>query len=899
MLLVADATHPAAAANSATEYLDENNDRPFGGINRYYTASALADQLITTHSGSLNLFDTLVITSGTGKAPDAAIGSGLAGAREAALLLTETDQLHPLAERFIERNDIREVLVLGGPQAISQTVIDELAEIDQLSETDIIRVAGEDRIATSVAVARMLGEPGEYCDSGLVSAILVNANSPVDAAVVAPLAYKLKLPVLYTNTDSLTPQITAYLTEAEIEHVVVMGSTAELSPAIIVAAQAAGVMNSTRIEGNTPAARSATLAANLQRCNRVAVADATFALVDARNPLDAAAAGPLLGAGLGAPNRSGGGGGASSQALVPILLVDDTLPSEVSLLLEKTRRQDATEAFVSAQLVALGGTERISDAVMEAALDAVVTSPPLTAQIAATVDSDTVTISFSDAVTDEPATTVAGLAQHDVKRRDNYFVAGSALLPADQFKINGRTVIIELASYTLQAGDIIEVANGAIKGAADDNRTVKGVRLVVLEAKPDLNRPELSLELAQNSPVVVVLVDEANPLGAESKPLAAGDINVERADGTTVPLAENAVVMAADGRRYVVDLQGDLRLQVGDVVRVAADAIRDASGRSSRSRRATVVSNQASPRVVTATISDEETLIDPGVDGLIGTADDVVRVARLRLRMAGEDAAPGTWVACDVSAGEDCLPEFELKARTNGRENGVAGNKWSLQLSYDATVSEIEAVATTGRSVVSVTYGAAARVSDVIAALQANDAVVSRFEILDSHEAADPLMRPPPPSANGAGPSADSVLLKFSGGAGRVKLKLTYNDVLAAFNGINFDGTNLDGAGTGSDTNTAICALPANSPASLVDLRAGGALRAAQTSTAFVGSPTDPIIWEIAYDPPARTATVTLTSSTDQLPTAASTLVLPAGLGVNFDCALSAAVDEQRLLDIK
>ncbi len=883
----------AAAANSADELVNTSGARPFGGIDRYHTAAALAEQLVASRSGSPDFVDTVIVAGGGRGAPDASVASGLAGARNAAVLLTEPDRLHPLVKRFIERNLIDYVIVLGGTQAVSNAVVDELTQISHLREQNIKRIAGSTRITTSTAVASALGEPGEYCDSGMVSAILVGAESLADAAVVASLAYKAKLPILFAHQNSLMPEVSQYLAAAEIEHLVVMGSTAELSEEVVVAAQAAALSSAVRIDGDDPSTRSVTLARALQQCATFEVSDRAFALVDSRNPIDAAAAGPPLGAAfgsavVGSPELSG--------SLVPILLVDDTLPSSVSLLLEEIPRQDSSENFVTAQLIAIGGAERLATEVMEAALDAAATAPALTARISATVGTNKVLVSFSDGVANEEPVSGADLAKHDVKNKNNYLVAGEFLLSADLLTIDSNVLTILLSDYVIQAGDTIEVVGDTIKGAAKDNRTVKGARAVAIKQAPDSTRPRLRLDLAENAPVIAVLVDEVNPFGADSKALELGDITVTRADGQNVPLAVDGIVGSTNGLRYLVDLQGDLRLQAGDEVRVAVDSVKDAGGRGNRSLRTTVAANSSLPRVITATIAGPETLTDPGPDAVLGSLDDFLRNASLQIAQTTPSEAITAWVACDT-VNENCSPEFELKARTIGREGGVLGNRWSLQLTYDSTAGtngsdELTVEVSTTRAVISVTYGDEARVSGVIRALRSNNTVVSRFEILDANEATDPLLR--------VAGAANLVTFRFGGGASRAEIVLTYNEVLAQFNEISAasaeaEPTKADGDLATTPAALAGCTAPDVTPQAPGDPRAGGILKSAQTDTAFTGISGDSIVWSIRYDPPSSKVFITLTSETDALPTSASTLILPAGLGVNFDCVTSVLEDSQRL----
>ncbi|HCB37345.1 MAG TPA: hypothetical protein DEP66_03870 [Acidimicrobiaceae bacterium] len=504
---------------------------------------------------------------------------------------------------------------------------------------------------------------------------------------------------------------------------------------------------------------------------------------------------------------------------------------------------------------------------MDAALDAATTSAPLTARPVAVPGTSTVTVFFSEPVTDDPPAPDGAVAGHDAKNPAHYSVAGGGLLAADTLSMSGRVLTIELGDYLLRAGDTIGVADAAVKGVGDDNRTVRGTQVTIAERKPDGVRPRVSLAVAHNAPAVVVLVEEENPFGAQSRALTAADVSVERADATPVPTAPGAVAVSDDGLRYSVELADGARLRAGDVVLVRAGAVGDADGNLNRSLRVVVGANSDAPRVLVATVTAPRTVVEAGLDTIAGTDDDVSHDAALALARG----ADGAWSAC--APDDACVPEFGLAARAVGRESGVAGNEWNFDFVYSGDgagngPAEVTAsvTASTSRTSIAVAYDDDARVSDVVAALRADDTVVSRFEITDANDAGDPLVGPPVPGGASS--------FRFTGGVGSVELVLTYNDLLQSFGQI---------AAAGAATGTACPAPPA-----------GGLLRDAQTDDAWTGrSDDDPagyIAWDVDFDPPARTVVVALTSSSGPLPTAGLSLVLPAGLAVNYDCAASAAV---------
>lgn len=134
------------------------------------------------------------------------------------------------------------VVILGGPQAVSPTVEQQLR--GRLAGRDVQRIAGADRFATAAAVSERVAAPG----TGL--ALLARGDEPADAVAAGAAAARAGIPILLTQRDHL-PEVTATtLSELGVRTVLVLGGPAAVSPTVTetLAARGYGV---TRLAGAT------------------------------------------------------------------------------------------------------------------------------------------------------------------------------------------------------------------------------------------------------------------------------------------------------------------------------------------------------------------------------------------------------------------------------------------------------------------------------------------------------------------------------------------------------------------------------------------------------------------------------------------------------------------------
>ena len=159
---------------------------------------------------------------------DALASATLALAEQAPVLLVPTGELPDDVLEEIERvlGGPGRIYLLGGEAAIVPAVADELTGLGH----DVVRVAGDDRIATSVAIAQFLVDAG----AEVSEVVLASATTFPDALSGAAYAADKRAPVLLTAPDVLSSAVHDLLmTLGTDTAVTVVGGTAGVSDAIV------------------------------------------------------------------------------------------------------------------------------------------------------------------------------------------------------------------------------------------------------------------------------------------------------------------------------------------------------------------------------------------------------------------------------------------------------------------------------------------------------------------------------------------------------------------------------------------------------------------------------------------------------------------------------------------
>lgn len=112
---------PNAFGFPLTGYSSDKGLRVYGE-NRFGTAVEVAKRYLEYTGKKI---DTIVLTDGMNY-PDALASAPMVGNRNAALLLTRKNALPEETKAYLQENDIKEVIVIGGENAVSGNVVQEI-----------------------------------------------------------------------------------------------------------------------------------------------------------------------------------------------------------------------------------------------------------------------------------------------------------------------------------------------------------------------------------------------------------------------------------------------------------------------------------------------------------------------------------------------------------------------------------------------------------------------------------------------------------------------------------------------------------------------------------------------------------------------------------------------------
>ena len=253
------------------------------GLDRYSTAAQAATAAFTVAT-------TVVITSGT-TFPDALSASYLAGAVGGPILLTDPATLSPPAAAAITALRARTATIVGGPFAVSIPVEQQLTAMG----LTVTRVSGATRYDTSAAVALSQSASHVGTVGGMPTAILASGATFPDALAAGPLAFARALPVILTDSATLSAPAAAALRTLGVTHVLIAGGVASVSSAVEAALDASGI-TTTRLAGADRFDTAARIAA--YAVNDLGFSFTRPALADGTEFPDALAAGPFAGKSL-------------------------------------------------------------------------------------------------------------------------------------------------------------------------------------------------------------------------------------------------------------------------------------------------------------------------------------------------------------------------------------------------------------------------------------------------------------------------------------------------------------------------------------------------------------------------------------------------------------------------
>jgi putative cell wall-binding protein len=235
-------------------FITVGDARRVSGDNRYETAAEISrlmwDQVSSRYWGSGQGPQHIVVANGKNPA-DALAGGSLAAQLGGIMLLTESDYLPKETRAEIVR--VTEALywgdytvtvwVLGGSNAVSEAVFDDIAGIRNVDVVN--RISGATRYDTAAEIANtMATEVGVG-----TTAYIVNGAAWADALAVGPVAAYNSAPVLLTAASDVPSATLDWLDLNGVTNVVVVGGTGVVSAEAYAELEAS--YTATRVAGDT------------------------------------------------------------------------------------------------------------------------------------------------------------------------------------------------------------------------------------------------------------------------------------------------------------------------------------------------------------------------------------------------------------------------------------------------------------------------------------------------------------------------------------------------------------------------------------------------------------------------------------------------------------------------
>lgn len=420
---ITGAIAPAAVGSVLVGGATDINVERVAGVDRYKTAAIISAKAYPTTA------EVVYVASGT-NFPDAVSAAPAAVHENAPLLLTQPGELPASTRAEIVRLDPEKIVVIGGSGVVSNAVRDALKSL----APSVVRVAGIDRYATSIALARYA-----FRASGASTAYIATGNAFPDALSAGAAAGSIDGPVILVNGSASTADSAtrSLLSDLRVSTVKVVGGTVAVSAGIATSLGGGG-KTVTRLSGSDRFATSVATNANAFKSSP------TVYLATGYNYPDALAGSVLAGA-----------------QPAPMFVVPTTcVPSGVLSQLDAVGATD---------VVLLGGTTVLQTGVAnlqicEVAPVKVVTAVAPAPQPTGTVSSllktygnDTITSSLNDVGMDrlwhreqEPA--VNGVVQTDRIR------VVSTAPGSGTYKPTGKAIRFENRSYAGGSGDVTDTS---------------------------------------------------------------------------------------------------------------------------------------------------------------------------------------------------------------------------------------------------------------------------------------------------------------------------------------------------------------------------------------------------------------------------------------------------------
>ncbi|MCY3891680.1 MAG: cell wall-binding repeat-containing protein [Acidimicrobiaceae bacterium] len=653
-------TLPHLAAGAAV--IDVEFTR-LAGPTRYSTSVQIAEAYMdrVDELPDESRVDTVILGSGLDRHAGWAVPVPMLSRLERApLVFTRPDDVPVPVEQFLQRRDIRRVILLGGPAVISTAVERELGD---LGVGTVERLGSDDIHSHAIEVATSFGLPaGEFGSKGR-TALLTTSRVLADALAAGPMAYQGRYPILLTPPDSLHPAVFDFLVASDLDHVIIVGGTAAVGGAVQRALSGLD-FTTARIAGNDRYGTAVELAETM---------------LDRDDPLRPCFDGTELGLAYGglSPDAIASGPLLGEQCALLLLTPSDTLPRTVASFLRSDDyvTGDADNAL---EVTVFGGTAVVPAEVVTQFFERATTLIPIGGRISVELDPVTetahqFTVIFTSDIDSkkaaralEPDVRMFSVNSEPVRAASSELCAASPADPDEwcaSVRVRGKSVTVTLDRdhRLLEAEDVIAVTGGQRIGTNNSPRPTARFSFVIPEPEEpaDLDAPEVRIIAPAGHDRFAVLVIEEHPYEpAVLTPAEVAErIAVMAGDGTRKPLdldpapagpSPGAAGTRAKHQRYVFALDGTT-LEEGDAITVSRGVFLDEDGRASPRHLHVVAEPSVDFRIETVTVGDV----------------DSTNQARVTLTASTQlDATPSG--------------ALTVTARSDGFASGGRGNDWRV-----------------------------------------------------------------------------------------------------------------------------------------------------------------------------------------------------------------------------
>lgn len=173
-----------------------------------------------------------VVLVGQDAIVDGLAAAPLASAKNAPILLAKKDGLTEDVEKEMLRVlgttglEDKTIYIVGGENQISKEAEAKLAKLG----TNVVRLSGDDRYETSLAIADELAKKEMPLTNAVLDTFVVGGNGEVDAMSIAAYAAQIEAPIIVVNKDEVSEDAKAFMANREI---VVVGGKNSVSEEVV------------------------------------------------------------------------------------------------------------------------------------------------------------------------------------------------------------------------------------------------------------------------------------------------------------------------------------------------------------------------------------------------------------------------------------------------------------------------------------------------------------------------------------------------------------------------------------------------------------------------------------------------------------------------------------------